>query len=219
LARPTGRIGRPAQARAERRPALPATGHMAKPAGSFTVALGEELKKRFVAAAHAAGAPPAVLARRAIAEALRDGARQDRAPAVPARPGEPFNEIRVKVPRSAAARLAAAAGAAGMTRSAYVSAATIELAERSAARAAAGPMPGIEAAGALREALVKSNAILAPIGRNLNQVARSLNTYPGQMSSAERQNLAEVAHRVSEHLELASELLNAIRAPRIRLVR
>jgi hypothetical protein len=189
---------------------------MAKPAGSFTVALGQELKKGLVAAAHAAGTTPAVLARRAIVEALREGAQQDRAPAVPPKPGEPFNEIRVKVPRNAASRLAAAARAAGMTRSAYVSAATVELAERSAARAAAGPMPGIEAAGALREALVKSNAILAPIGRNLNQVARSLNAYPGQMSNADRHNLAEVAHRVSEHLKLSSELLRAIRAPRMQ---
>ena len=192
---------------------------MAKPAGSFTVALGEDLKKRLVAAAQAAGSTPSVLARRAMAEALRDEAR-DCSPPMPARPGEPFNEIRVKVPQSAAARLAAAAGAAGMTRSAYVSAATVELAERSAAHCGVtAPMRGIEAAGTLREALVKSTASLAPIGRNLNQVARSLNTYPSQVSLADRENLAEVAHRVFEHLELASELLHAIRAPRTRAKR
>jgi hypothetical protein len=192
---------------------------MARPAGSFTIALGDELKKRLVAAAHAAGTTPSALARRGIAEALRDAAQEHRAHAVVDKPGEPFVEIRVKVRRSDAARLAAAARAAGMTRSAYLSAATVELAERSPAPAAAVPILAIEAAGAMREALVKSNAGLAPIGRNLNQVARALNTYPGPMSSADRQNLAEVAQRVSEHLELVSEVLNAIRAPRIRLVR
>ena len=189
---------------------------MGQPTGSLTVALGQELKKRLVAAARGAGVTPSVLVRRAIVEALHGAEPQDRAPAVPAGPREPLREIRVKVSASAAARLAAAARAAGMIRSAYLSAATLELAERSVAGGAPAPMLGVEAAGALRDALVKSNASLAPIGRNLNQVARSLNAYPGQISSADRQNLAQVAHRVTEHLQLASDLLRAIRAPRMR---
>jgi hypothetical protein len=126
----------------------------------------------------------------------------------------------VKVPQNSAARLAEAAGAAGMTRSAYVSAAAVELAERSAALCGAtAPMQGVVAACSLREALVKSTASLAPIGRNLNQVARTLNMYPGQVSLADRESLAEVARRVFEHLELASDLLHAIRAPRSRAMR
>jgi len=126
----------------------------------------------------------------------------------------------VTVPRSTATRLAAAAYAAGMTRSAWVSAAAIGLAEQSLADSETKSQPaGIEAAPALRDALVKSNATLAPIGRNLNQVARVLNAHPDWMSKADRDGLAEVAQRVSKHLELASELLYAIRAPRIRVMR
>jgi hypothetical protein len=197
-----------------------ALGDMGKPAGSFTVALGVELKARLVAAAHAAGTTPAVLARRAIGKALEDDRREDRVTAPVNRPDEPLKEIRVKVPEGAAARLAEAARAAGVTRSAFVSAGAIDLAERSQTRFGTKEQPaGIEAAGALREALVKSNATLAPIGRNLNQVTRVLNTQRGLVSTSDRENLAEIAHRVSDHLELASELLQAIRAPRIRAVR
>jgi predicted transcriptional regulator len=188
---------------------------MGKPAGSFTVALGEELKARLVAAAHAAGTSPAVLARRAIAEALRDQAEEQHAAAPVSRTGEGLREIRVRLPESATARLAAAAYAAGMTRSAYATAAIIGVAERS--RAGRGPEPqpaGLQRAGTLREALVKSNATLAPIGRNLNQVARVLNMHPGLISKTDRENLAEVAQRVVQHLELVSGLLHAIRAPR-----
>jgi len=193
---------------------------MGKSAGSFTVALGDDLKARLVAAAQAAGTTPAVLARRAIGKALRDRTRADHVSVPPARSGEPLKEIRVNVPESAAARLAEAARAAGMTRSAYVSAAAMGLAERSEARSRARKRPpGIEAAGSLREALVKSNATLAPIGRNLNQVTRVLNTYPGRISKSDRQSLSQAAHRVFEHLELASELLHAIRAPRMPAVR
>jgi len=193
---------------------------MGKPAGSFTVSLGDELKARLVVAAKSAGTRPAVLVRQAIAEALHDGTAEDKGPSTCVRAGGALKEIRVRVPERAAARLTASACAAGMTRSAYVSAAAVELAERSEARSgASAPPPGIEAAGTLREALVKSNATLAPIGRNLNQVTRALNTHAGQVSLADRENLAEVAKRVFEHLELASELLHAIRAPRTRAIR
>jgi Bacterial mobilisation protein (MobC) len=193
---------------------------MGKPAGSFTVALGVELKARLVAAAHAAGTTPAVLTRRAIGKALGDDRSEDRVTAPVNRPDEPLKEIRLKVPEGAAVRLAQAARAAGVTRSAFVSASAIGLAERSEARFMTEEQAaGIEAVGTLREALVKSNATLAPIGRNLNQVARVLNTQRGLVSKSDRENLAEIAQRVSAHLELASELLHAIRAPRIRTVR
>lgn len=193
---------------------------MGRPAGSFTVALGDHLKARLLAAAQTAGTSAAVVARRAIGRALRDRADQESLLVHLAAPDEPLQEIRVNVPQSAAERLAAAARFAGMTRSAYVSAAAVHLAERWGAspRAAAQSSP-VEAAGALRDALVKSNATLAPIGRNLNQVARALNMHPGLMSGPDREKLGEIADRVSEHLQHASELLQAIRAPRFRAAR
>jgi hypothetical protein len=188
---------------------------MGKPAGSFTVALGSELKVRLLDAARAAGTSPAVITRRALEQALRDDAPKARvsrqAPA-----GEPI-EIRLRVTAGVAAQLAAAAREAGMTRTAYVSTAAAELAERSAARGGRAPRaPGLEVVGALREALAMSNANLAPIGRNLNQVARALNTHPGHMSSADREELTRVVRRLCEHLKISSQLLHAIRAPRNR---
>ena len=187
---------------------------MGKPTGSFTLALGDELKAQLVAAACKAGTSPSALARRAIARALA-GRVVDRRSSSPApSAGEAMKEFRVTVPESAAARLAAAARAAGMTRSAYVSTAALGLAdgpERDSNGSARAPA----AIASLREALMKSNAGLAPIGRNLNQVTRALNAHPGRMSRADRENLEAVADRVVEHLKVVSELLHAIRAPRI----
>jgi len=147
---------------------------MGQPAGSITVALGESLKARLVAAARAAGTTPSVLARRAGAEAVGEVAGRDETAASAPRNEEPLTEIRIRVPESAAARFATACRACGLTRPAYASAAMVELAERSASRPGVTlAVAEIESAGALREAPVRSNATLAPIGRNLNEVARA----------------------------------------------
>jgi hypothetical protein len=129
-----------------------------------------------------------------------------------------MKEFRVTVPESAAAGLAAAARAAGMTRSAYVSTAALGLAD---ARGRGGRTPACAPAAiaSLREALMRSNAGLAPIGRNLNQVTRALNAHPGRMSRSDKENLERVAGRVVEHLEVVSELLHAIHAPRVHNTR
>lgn len=187
---------------------------MGRPAGSFTVALGGDLKSRVVAAARAGGTTPSVLVRRAVAEALSQVAGGGETPVPATRTEEPLTEIRVRVPESVAVRIAAASRAAGLTRGAFVSAAIAELADRTGKGSGAVPPHGVEAAGFLRDALVRSNATLAPIGRNLNQIARALNMHPALASVADRQSLAEVARRVCEHLELASELLHAIRVPK-----
>lgn len=184
---------------------------MGRPAGSFTVALGDELKERLLTAARAGETTASVLARRAIFESLREEASVDDTPAVARANHEAFREFRVRVPDSVAARLAEAARAAGMTRSAYLSAAVAQISDRSEMRRSKGQALDIEAAGSLREALVRSNATLAPIGRNLNQIARAVNAHPQLMSTENRQCLAEIARQVARHLELASDLLHAVR--------
>jgi predicted HicB family RNase H-like nuclease len=191
---------------------------MGKPAGSFTVALGDELKAQLVAAARKARTSPSALARQAIAQTLAGRDVDDRRPPPAQAASEAMKEFRVTVPKSSAARLAAAARAAGMTRSAYVSTAALGVAD-GRGRGGRAPVRAPAAISSLREALMRSNAGLAPIGRNLNQVTRVLNAHPGRMSSSDKENLERVAEQVVEHLKVVSELLHAIHAPRIHNVR
>ncbi len=188
---------------------------MGKPAGSFTVALGDDLRASLITAARKAGVSASSLARRSIAQGLAESSGEHRRSSPTPRSGEPTKEVRVTMPQSAAVRLSAAARAAGMTRSAYLSSAALGLAEGSGRGTRVSlPGPGIGAVASLREALVKSNASLAPIGRNLNQVTRALNVRSGRLSRSDRDTLEQVAQRVLEHLKLVSQLLHAIRAPR-----
>lgn len=190
---------------------------MGRPAGSFTVALGSELRERLLAAARERGITPSAISRRAIFEALRDKASVAGTPLPTGRRGEAMKELRVRVPEGVAALLAASACAVGMTQAAYLSAVVAEIADRLELRVPKGRALEIEAAGTLREAIVGSNATLAQIGRNLNQIARTLNANPKLMSAEDRRSLAEIARQVAQHLEIASDLLRAIRSPRMAI--
>jgi hypothetical protein len=66
----------------------------------------------------------------------------------------------------------------------------------------------------LKEALVKSNAGLAAIERSVGQMTRALDAHPGQITPSDRESLAAIGRAVTEHLELVSRVLQAIRAPR-----
>jgi hypothetical protein len=63
----------------------------------------------------------------------------------------------------------------------------------------------------MREALVGSTAQIAALGRNVNQIARSLNANPGVVSKQNLETLAAVAARVDRHVELAGAVLLALR--------
>lgn len=60
-------------------------------------------------------------------------------------------------------------------------------------------------------ALSLSNHQLVALGRNLNQVARSLNAYPGKTTVADRQALERTGTAIRAHLEQASRLLAELR--------
>lgn len=60
-------------------------------------------------------------------------------------------------------------------------------------------------------ALGASNHHLVAIGRNLNQVARSLNAYPGRTTTADRLALVQAEQQIRTHLEQASVLLGQLR--------
>jgi hypothetical protein len=63
----------------------------------------------------------------------------------------------------------------------------------------------------MREALVGSTSQIAALGRNVNQIARSLNEKSSVLSKQNLETLASVAGRVDRHVDLAGAVLLALR--------
>ncbi len=79
-----------------------------------------------------------------------------------------------------------------------------------------GPTPAAEPIDAtpLKDgvaALMRSNHELLPIGKNINQIAKSLNAMQGSFRNAETQNLQAFAQVVRDHVEQAARVVSAIR--------
>jgi hypothetical protein len=72
------------------------------------------------------------------------------------------------------------------------------------------PGPAGNLAG-LREALVGSTSRIAALGRNVNQIARSLNGNPGVVSKQNLETLTAVAASVDRHVDLAGAVLLELR--------
>lgn len=67
--------------------------------------------------------------------------------------------------------------------------------------------------GGLRELAVelrKFNSQLGPVGVNINQMTRRINLYPGQMSKAEREELARLGQAVKSYMVLASKVVGRL---------
>jgi hypothetical protein len=60
------------------------------------------------------------------------------------------------------------------------------------------------------EALTRSTYELAGIARNLNQIARSLNTHPGLTTRGERQTIASAVDLARAHVDLASTFVASL---------
>ena len=193
---------------------------MGKGTGLITACLGRELKAQLMVAVRSAGTTQSRFVRRAIAECLRDDASRVQKLAVITARNEAEIRVHAHLPRSITEWYTAAARSAGTTRSSYLRAQLIEIAERVAAPES-GPAraPGIRSAGTLREALVESNAHLAAIERSVSQMSRALEAYPGHVSVADRENLAAIGRALMEHLEVVSRTLTVIRAPRAAAAR
>src|SRR5258706_4609683 len=78
-------------------------------------------------------------------------------------------------------------------------------------RTGLGPPGRAMALAGMREALVGSTSQIAALGRNVNQIARSLNGNSGVVSKQNLETLAAVAARVDRHVELAGAVLLALR--------
>ena len=80
-----------------------------------------------------------------------------------------------------------------------------------------GPTPAAEPVDAtpLKDgvaALMRSNHELLPIGKNINQIAKSLNAMQGGFRNTDTKNLQVFAQAVREHVEQAARVVASIRA-------
>jgi hypothetical protein len=192
----------------------------------MSVDLGS-LKVGVYQAAHRAGVSPSVFVRKAIA-ALLDSTASESGVEV-SRPGplaavergkleDKVLEVRVKLHLEDARRASGCARAEGLSRSEYLAMLVGEamggVARRAGTSANRGglgsPGPAGDLAG-MREALVGSTSQIAALGRNVNQIARSLNGNPGVVSKQNLETLTAVAASVDRHVDLAGAVLLALR--------
>jgi hypothetical protein len=80
-----------------------------------------------------------------------------------------------------------------------------------------GPTPAAEPVDAtpLKDgvaALMRSNHELLPIGKNINQIAKSLNAMQGGFRNTDTKNLQVFAQAVREHVEQAARVVASIQA-------
>lgn len=108
---------------------------------------------------------------------------------------------------SNAALLGNLAQAEGVSRSTYLADLIGQAAAGTACVANGEAAPGRRE---LMTALLKSNSELAAIGRNLNQIARSLNSWPGRTTASDRDTLTATITAVSAHLDTASAVLGTL---------
>ena len=198
---------------------------MSARASQLSVDLGP-LKARLYEAAHRAGICPSVLARKAIAALLDPTTSQsgvEVSPAVRAA-GERGKhdgkvlEVRLKLREEDARRASECARVEGLSRSEYLGVLVGEAMQGVAKRAGAstnrsglGPPGRAMALAGMREALVGSTSQIAALGRNLNQIGRSLNGNSGVVSQQNLETLAAVAGRVDRHVDLVGAVLFALR--------
>src|SRR5258708_3468021 len=195
-------------------------------AGRMSVDLGP-LKAGLYQAAHRAGVSPSALARKAIAALLcpttSDGGTEvsQPGPTVTVGRGRPEGKVlegRVKLSEEDGRRASECARPEGLCRSEYLAVLVVEAMREVAKRA--GPSANRGGLGSLgqamvlagmREALVGSTSQIAALGRNVNQITRSLNGNPCVVSRQNLETLAAVAGRVDRHIELAGAVLLALR--------
>src|SRR6267378_1475515 len=194
--------------------------------GRMSVDLGP-LKASLYKAAHRAGVSPSALARKAIAALLTPTTSESgvelsqqgpRATVEREKPEGKVLEVRVKLREEDARKASGCARAEGLSRSEYLTVMVSEAMRGVARRAGTSANRGGLGLPALprdlvgmREALVGSTSQIAALGRNVNQIARSLNGNPGLISKQNLETLATVVDRVDRHVDLAGAVLLALR--------
>jgi hypothetical protein len=184
------------------------------------------LKASLYQAAHRAGVSPSALARKAIAALLAPTTSESevkvsqqgpRAGVERREPEAKVLEVRVRLREGDARRVSGCARAEGLSRSEYLAVLVGEAMRGVEKRSTSANRGGLWSPGqaghlaGMREALVGSTAQIAALGRNVNQIARSLNGNLGMVSKQNLETLAAVASRVDRHVDLAGAVLLALR--------
>jgi hypothetical protein len=156
----------------------------------------KELKPRLLEAAAAAGDRPSAWARNALAKALGLPAPMPAAAAAPNHRDAGAAKVTLRIPREDHAALGELAQREGLSRSDWL---------RHRIRQPAAPAVQPE----LVQALAQSSYQLAGIGRNLNQVARSLNARPGTSTRGDRAAIDAAIAAIRAHLAQAEQVVAA----------
>jgi hypothetical protein len=168
-----------------------------------------------------------VLTRKAIAALLGSTTSESGAGASQLRPraaverGKPESkvlEVRVRLREEDARRASECARAEGLSRSEYL-AVLVGEAMRGMAKGAgtSGNRGGLGSPGqarnlaGMRKALVGSTSQIAALGRNVNQIARSLNQKSSVLSKQDLETSAGIVGSVDRHVDLAGAVLLALR--------
>ena len=190
------------------------TGRQASQRATLHVDVGPELSARVRAAAAAGGRTPSEWTRELLQRELAQAAAS-------ADTGHQQVQLGSDVSAAAPGRLALDAELASLLQQVQVQGQfrTRPAALRLVLRhfIGQGPTPAAESVDAtpLKDgvaALMRSNHELLPIGKNINQIAKSLNAMQGGFRNTDTKHLQVFAQAVREHVEQAARVVSSIRA-------
>lgn len=169
--------------------------------------LGQELGQR----SQALGLDRSTLVRQILAAALSRSPEQKTPASASSESVGPFNDddqrrrISLRVSAETHAKIVATAKARGSFLSEYLE----DVLTDPAAAPAAGPR---RLPPEVLEAFVRSNYELRAVGRNINQIAHSLNSSSpgGTLPAREREALTRLPSQIAEHVEVAAKALHAL---------
>lgn len=172
----------------------------ASPRQVLSVDVGE-LRHPIETRAAAEGLRPGPWIRRLVAQAL-SAAPADELPR-PATDTDPSRrdpadlvKFTARLTATQATVLARRAAQAGLSRTEFLARLLMD------ERPTVAPMDGHQSA-----ALIDHNHQLVALGRNLNQIARNLNAYPGRMTASERAFIVAVTRTTREYVERMARFL------------
>ena len=193
------------------------TGRQASQRATLHVDVGPELSARVRAAAAAGGRTPSEWTRELLQRELREETAQESASADTGHQQQSGPDASAAAP----GRLVLDAELASLLQQVQVQGQfrTRPAALRLVLRhfIGQGPTPAAEPVDAtpLKDgvaALMRSNHELLPIGKSLNQIAKSLNAMQGGFRNTDTKNLQVFAQAVREHVEQAARVVATIRA-------
>jgi hypothetical protein len=192
-------------------------GRQASQRATLHVDVGPELSARVRAAAAAGGRTPSEWTRELLQRELLQQTLQEAAPANPEHQQQPEPDTS----KAAPGRLALDPELASLLQQIQQQGqfrtrpAALRLVLRHFIGQGSAPAPDAIDAAPLKDgvaALMRSNHELLPIGKNINQIAKSLNAMQGGFRNTDTKNLQVFAQAVREHVEQAARVVATVRA-------